>query len=87
MLTFLFQISTVKEAFIDISLPIIEERVSFCTSAHKKSNVINVEERTVIHSSVRVLQKTKLFFFDALLYVLPLLLPLLLHLCVMNENG
>lgn len=25
---FLFQISTVKEAFIDISLPIIEERVS-----------------------------------------------------------
>lgn len=27
-MSFLFQISTVKEAFIDISLPIIEERVS-----------------------------------------------------------
>lgn len=27
---FIFQISTVKEAFIDISLPIIEERVSCC---------------------------------------------------------
>uniref|UniRef100_A0A7N6FEW9 Ubiquitin carboxyl-terminal hydrolase n=1 Tax=Anabas testudineus TaxID=64144 RepID=A0A7N6FEW9_ANATE len=33
-------ISTVKEAFIDISLPIIEERVSFCTS----SIVIIVED-------------------------------------------
>uniref|UniRef100_A0A7N6C0N4 Ubiquitin carboxyl-terminal hydrolase n=1 Tax=Anabas testudineus TaxID=64144 RepID=A0A7N6C0N4_ANATE len=44
-------ISTVKEAFIDISLPIIEERVSFCTS----SIVIIVEDNKVekVYTSAR----------------------------------
>lgn len=45
---FLQQISTVKEAFIDISLPIIEERVS-CLNQMMLENKVSQADDCCIH--------------------------------------